>query len=151
MANHFTDQELSRSRHFKNSLKLIGRVLLSAIFLITAMGQIFSWNGVMIYYQTNSSTPVALFFRVTAIILQILGGISLLLGYRTRIGAILLIIFIIPVTLYFHHFWDLDDISQLTQIQLFFKNIAIIGGLFGIVANGAGSWSIDGRFLKSRK
>lgn len=150
MVKNYAEEETIRTHQLKNTLKLIGRILLSAIFLINGFGQVFRWNGVAVFSQTNSLLPLPIFIITTAIFFQILGGLLILVGYKTRIGAILLIIFIIPATLYFHHFWDLDDISQLMQIQLFFKNVALIGGLFGIIANGPGAWSIDGRILRSK-
>jgi putative oxidoreductase len=153
MTKNYAKEEVSSSRLLKNSLRLIGRILLSAIFLITGFGQAFHWSGVMVFTRTGESTmPISVYIIALAVIFQFLGGISLLLGYKTRIGAILLIIFIMPVTLYYHHFWDLDDLSQVTQIQMFFKNVAIMGGLFGIVANGPGAWSIDSyRMQRLRK
>ncbi|MGL6136758.1 MAG: DoxX family membrane protein, partial [Planktothrix sp.] len=72
------------------------------------------------------------------IVFQILGGLSLVLGYKTRLGAWLLILFLIPATVIFHNFWDIPS----EKID-FLKNLSIMGGLLMITYFGAGPVSVD--------
>ena len=77
-------------------------------------------------------------------LLALFGGISILLGYFARFGAMLLILFLVPVTLTMHNFWDISDpaIHQMQMIQ-FMKNLTILGGVILIAFYGAGPKSID--------
>ncbi|MEO0868550.1 MAG: DoxX family protein, partial [Cyanobacteria bacterium J06642_11] len=78
------------------------------------------------------------------ILFELLGGISLIIGYQAQIGAILLLVFLIPATLMFH-----NPIADPTQMIQFMKNLAIMGGLLMVVAFGAGPISLDRRVLSA--
>ena len=77
---------------------------------------------------------------VGTIFFQLLGAIFLLLGYQTKIGSILLIVFLIPASLMFH-----NPIADLSQWNDFLKNIGLIGGLLMVIYAGSGALSIDGK------
>ncbi len=94
-------------------------------------------------YMSAKGMPVVPFFLIMAIIFELLGGLSVLLGYKAKFGAWLLIIFLIPTTLIFHNFWGLEDPDRQVQVIMFMKNLAILGGLFIIAALGAGKPSFD--------
>jgi len=70
---------------------------------------------------------------------ELIGGLLILLGIRVRFGAFLLIIFLIPTTLFFHQFWFLDGMRRDLQVVMFLKNVAIVGGLLYVLACGTGS------------
>jgi len=74
------------------------------------------------------------------------GGLSILLGYRARIGAWLLVIFLVPVTLMMHNFWVVKD-PMMAQMQMvmFMKNLSMLGGALLISQFGSGPWSLDAR------
>jgi putative oxidoreductase len=79
-------------------------------------------------------------------ILALSGGLSILLGYRTRLGAWLIALFLVPVTLMMHKFWaTADPMMQQIQMVMFMKNVAILGGAFLISQFGAGPLSLDAR------
>jgi putative oxidoreductase len=79
-------------------------------------------------------------------ILALAGGLSILLGYRARLGAWLIALFLVPVTLMIHKFWAIaDPMMQQIQMVLFMKNIAILGGALLISQFGAGPFSLDAR------
>lgn len=120
---------------------LVGRILLSHIFLISAAMKIASPAGTL-GYMTNYGMPAATFFLVAAIIFELVGGLSVLLGYFSRIGAILLLVFLIPTTIIFH-----TAFSERLQIIMFMKNLTIMGGLFTIIAHGSGKLSLDTIFM----
>jgi putative oxidoreductase len=123
----------------KNVLPPLGRLLLSAIFLKTGIQSIFSF-AVGQQSLESHGIPLAALFFAGSIFLRIAGGLSVLLGYKAKWGALALIIFLIPTTLIFHT--QFPDSSQMTQ---FLKNIGILGGLLMVIYFGPGPVSIDTR------
>jgi putative oxidoreductase len=83
---------------------------------------------------------------VGAIVFLIAGSLSVIVGYQARIGAGLLLVFLLLATYYFHHFWTIDD-AQAKQQQLieFMKNLSMMGAMLLVIANGSGPMSLDGR------
>ncbi len=126
----------------KAALDLIGRVFLSFIFLFEAYDYIayFKANkAVMTAYGINWQQDMLIY---GAIFLLLVGGILLLLGYRSRFGSILLLLYWVPVTFIAHSFWnDPPEVIRLQSI-LFMKNIAITGGLLITSVNPAGKYSV---------
>jgi putative oxidoreductase len=121
----------------KNVISLIARILLSALFIWSAINKISNPAGTQQYMTANGLPLVGLLY-VATVVVELGGGLSVLLGYKARIGAIALAIFLIPATLIFHtNFAD-----QIQQI-MFMKNFAIFGGLLMIVQYGAGRISLD--------
>lgn len=83
----------------------------------------------------------------TAIILQIVGGLSLLLGIYCRLGALILIIFTIPAMIKMHNFWQVDETMRTIEKTFFMKDVAIVGGLVALSILGSGIFSIDALLL----
>jgi len=123
---------------------LAGRILLSAIFLMSAFGKVTDFSGTMAYMSAKGMFAVP-FFLVMAILFEVCGGLSVLLGFKARWGALALIVFLIPVTLIFHNFWAVDPDQARMQTINFMKNLAIMGGLLQILAHGSGALSLDSR------
>ncbi|MCL4692635.1 MAG: DoxX family protein [Candidatus Hydrogenedentes bacterium] len=123
---------------------LPGRILLSAIFLMSGFGKITDFSGTT-GYMASHGMPAAGFLLVMAILLELVGGLSVLTGFKARWGAVALIVFLIPATLIFHAFWSVEPDQVRMQTINFMKNLAIMGGLLQIVAYGAGAFSIDAR------
>lgn len=120
----------------KDIIDLLGRIFISSIFLYQAVVNILEAVSVkkeMIEYSVNRID----FLFATGIVLMIIGGLSVLIGYRAKLGAMLLLVFLVPSTLTYYF-----DFSDELQQQMFIRNIAIIGGLLMIVANGSGRYSI---------
>lgn len=115
----------------------LGRVLLSSLFLASGAGKIAQWDGTKAYME-SAGLPGALLPAVVAF--EILAPLALIVGFRTRIVALLLAGFSIVTALVFHN--NFGDAAQ--QVN-FFKNVSIAGGLLMIVANGAGAVSLDRR------
>lgn len=125
-----------RQKKLNNLLSLAARVLLSALFLMSGINKILNPAATQ-QYMASYGMPLTGLFLMGAIALELAGGLSVLLGYKARWGAIALIIFLIPATLIFHtNFAD-----QMQTIQ-FMKNLAILGGLLMIVQNGSGDIAI---------
>ena len=143
MRTNTTDPENSisgRDRNLynsKNVISLIARILLSALFIWSAINKISNPAGTQQYMTANGLPLVGLLYLATVVV-ELGGGLSVLLGYKARYGAIALALFLIPATLVFHtNFAD-----QMQQIA-FMKNLALIGGLLMIVQYGAGRISLD--------
>lgn len=121
----------------------IGRVLLSLIFVFAGFSH---FTGATISYAANSGVPFADIFVPISGVMAIVGGLSVAVGVKARIGALLLILFMIPVTFIMHNFWSISD-PQTAQMQMthFMKNLAIFGGLFFMAYYGAGAYSWDSR------
>jgi putative oxidoreductase len=123
---------------------LIGRALLSAIFLLSAMGKLGNFSGTA-QFMASKGMPATSFFLVMAILFELGGGLSILLGYKARLGALALIVFLIPASLIFHNFWAYEGMEQQMQMINFLKNVAIMGGLLQVIAHGSGALSLDNR------
>jgi putative oxidoreductase len=120
-----------------NFYPLIGRILVSVIFLISGINKIFNFGGTQQYMEMNGM-PLTAIFLIAAIIIEVLGAIAIILGYKAKWAALILVIFMIPTTLIFHS--NFGDPMQ--QIQ-FLKNLAMIGGLIYVALYGSGPFSIE--------
>ncbi len=118
-----------------NVLDLIGRVLISSLFLVSAFNKIFSIDGSMNWME---GFGVPGFLIYPAIILEIILPIFVIVGYRARVSAGLLAIFCLATAFIFHL-----DFSNQMQLVSFLKNIGLAGGFLFIVANGTRDWSVD--------
>ena len=123
---------------------VVGRILLALIFVLSGFGKITGWEGTA-GFMASVGFPAVTLFLIGAIVLEIGGGVSLILGFKARWGALALIIFTIPATVIFHNFWALEGAEAFTQRIMFMKNLAIMGGLLVVMAFGAGPLSIDAR------
>jgi putative oxidoreductase len=122
---------------------LVGRILYSLIFIFAAPGH---FSSETIGYAAAAGVPLANLAVPASGILALIGGLSILLGYKTRWGAIALIAFLVPVTVMLHNFWVVAD-PQMRQMQMvmFMKNLGLIGGALMFVVHGAGALSLDAR------
>ena len=122
---------------------LAGRLLFSLIFLLAAVGH---FSHQEIAYAALQGVPLASIAVPLSGVLALLGGLSLLVGYRAKWGAWLLILFLVPVTLWMHNFWAVKDpmMAQM-QMAMFMKNLSMIGGALLITQFGAGPLSLDAR------
>ena len=116
-------------------IEVLGRIFLSMLFLIEGINKIFNYEGTIQYME---SFGVLEYLAIPAIILEILFPLLLIIGYQTKIAALVIAIFTIVVATIFHTNFD-DHIQFIT----FFKDIAIAGGFLIIFVNGAGKYSVD--------
>ena len=116
-------------------IQVFGRIFLSTIFLIEGMNKIFNYENT-IEYMENFSVPA--YLAIPAIIVEILFPLLLIVGYQTKISALVLAIFTLATALIFH-----TDFTNQMQLTSFLKNFAIAGGFLIIFVNGAGKYSID--------
>jgi putative oxidoreductase len=126
-----------------SSITLVGRILFSAIFVMSGF---LHFSQQEIAYAAQAGVPMAGVLVRASGLLALAGGLSILLGYRAKIGAWLLVLFLVPVTLMMHNFWAVKD-PMMAQIQMamFLKNLTMLGGALLISQFGAGRWSLDAR------
>ena len=124
---------------------LIGRILIAVIFVLSGAGKI-TQPGANIAYMTAAGLPFASIGLVVAALIELGGGIGLILGYRTRLVAAVLTLFALVTAFVFH-----SDFSDQNQFIHFFKNVAVAGGLLQIVAFGGGRFSLDARLGRNVK
>ena len=122
-------------------VELIGRILLSTLFLIEGIGKISMQEDVMMYME-NYGIPGILF--IPAVILEILFPLLLIVGYKTKLAAFVMALFTFTVAIIFH-----TDFSDGMQLVFFLKDLAIAGGFMIIIAYGANKFSLD-HLLKSK-
>lgn len=128
------------------ALLVVGRILISIIFLTSGYGKITGFSGTAAFMESKGM-PLASLLLVGAIAVELLGGLSLLLGIKARWGALALFLFLIPTTLIFHAFWGLADAQEAHQQYLaFMKNLTIMGGLLAVAAAGAPQPGLDRLF-----
>ncbi|HEY2922284.1 MAG TPA: DoxX family protein [Candidatus Binatia bacterium] len=115
-------------------LLVSGRVLLSVIFLLSGLGKIIDWDG-NAQAMASQGMPLIPLLLIGAIITELAGGLSVLLGWKARWGALLLFLYLIPTTLIFHNFWAFTGAEMQTQLVNFLKNLSIMGGLLLVAAH----------------
>lgn len=120
-------------------LPLIGRLLMAAIFLISAFGKLAAPTGT-IGYIASVGLPAPTLAYAAALVAELGGGLLLVLGYRTRLVAAALAVFSVASAVFFH-----SALGDQNQMFHFLKNLAMAGGLLQFVAFGAGSLSLDER------
>jgi putative oxidoreductase len=123
---------------------LIGRILLILIFLESGIGKIGNLEGTA-KYMAQFGMPSINFFLIGAIFLELVGSVTILIGFFTRFGALLLLIFLIPTTLIFH-----TNFADRIQMIMFMKNVSMFGGCLILLSVGPGRLSLD-YFLRGKK
>ena len=122
---------------FKKYIPLIGRAFLAAIFLKAAVSNTLGFQQI-VEMMTNRGLPVPQLLLIGNIFCTLFGGLSILLGFKARIGAILLIIFLVPTTFVFH-----NAFSDSNELNAFLKNFGLVGAMLMIYYYGTGPVSLD--------
>jgi putative oxidoreductase len=125
---------------FNDLLILVARILISSLFLWAGAAKVVHWKGSAEYMQSKKM-PTSLL--PAAILLQLVGGLSVLLGFEARVGALLLIVFVIPAAIKMHDFWNLQGDERTTQKTMFMKDVAVLGGLLLLLVTGAGRFAFN--------
>lgn len=128
----------------QNPLSLLGRLLLASLFLPAGIGKLTGFAGT-VGYIASVGLPMPQVAAVLALLVEILGSLALIAGYGTRFAALVLAIFSLVASFFFHAYWAVPVDQQYVTKLLFFKNIAVVGGLLTLAAWGAGDWSLDRR------
>ena len=123
-----------------NIADLIGRILISALFLLNGIFKISNYDGTIGWMESFGVPGILI---IPAIILEIAGPILIIIGYKTKLAAGLLSLFCIATAAIFH-----NDFSNQMQFTSFLKNIALAGGFLILFVNGAKDFSLDNKFKK---
>jgi putative oxidoreductase len=132
-----------REHDWTRFLAVVGRVLFAAIFIMTVTSH---FSAKAIGYAASQGVPFPNVLVPLSGILATAGGLSVALGYRAKLGAWLIVLFLVPVTFMMHRFWAMHD-PQMVQLQqaMFMKNVSMLGGALLVAYFGAGPLSIDAR------
>ena len=141
----------------KKAVFMLGRIGLSLVFIYLATTQILNWDQVQQSFDTSVSDWIVypglpdqiqkifnLLLSYSSLVMILsaafagVGGLFVLLGIQVRLGAVLLILFLLPLTIVMHAFWMYEGVNQEMQMLMFLKNISIIGGLLVLASSESG-------------
>ncbi|MDH1428571.1 DoxX family protein [Comamonas aquatica] len=128
----------------QDTLALVGRLLLAWLFVPAGFGKIAGFSGA-VGYATSVGLPLPEVGVAVGLLIELLGGLMLLVGFMVRPAAVLLAFFTLVASFFFHAYWSLPADQAIMQQLMFNKNLAISGGLLAFAAFGAGRWSLDAK------
>lgn len=132
---------------FQNAYALVGRLLLALLFVPAGLSKIGGFDGT-VGYIASKGLPAPTLGAVIAILVEVGLGLALAFGFKARASALVLAIFSVVSGVLFHNFWAMEAAQVMVNQIMFMKNLAIAGGLLGVVAWGAGALSLDAKFAK---
>ena len=121
---------------------VVGRTLLALIFLKSGIGKIGGFAGTAGYMASKGLPMVEVLLAIT-IVIEVVAALMIIGGFKARLGAAALFLWMIPVTFLFHNFWAMPADQQMMQQIMFMKNLGLMGGMLYIMAFGSGPMSID--------
>lgn len=133
---------------FDRVMPLIGRILISVIFILSGLMKLESWSS-SAAFLASKHFPIASAMLAGAVIVEILGGLCVLFGFKARVASFIMFLYLIPTTLIIHDFWTMQGAMRADNHIHFLKNLAIMGGLLMLAAYGPGKLSIDGGTTKT--
>jgi putative oxidoreductase len=123
---------------------LLGRILIAYLFIPAGISKISNFGGT-VGYITSKSLPMPEVAAVIAIVVETLVAFAFLVGFKARYAALVLALFTLGASIFFHNYWALPEAQVMMQKLLFNKNLAVVGGLLAFAAFGAGPLSVDNR------
>lgn len=133
----------SHSSSIAGPVAALGRLLFTVIFIMAGP---MHFSSKEIGYAASQGVPLASIAVPLSGIIALAGGLSILLGYRARIGAWLIVLFLAVITPVMHNFWAVTDpMMYVMQMAMFMKNASMLGAALLITQVGAGPWSLDAR------
>jgi len=131
------------SQVLRGPLTVFGRLLLCTIFFMAAVGNKIPHFSDVARVMESVGVPAPQLLLVGAIVFLVVGSLSVIVGFKARVGATLLLTFLVLASYYFHPFWKLEGQAQQEQMIHFMKNLSMMGAMLFIVANGSGPMSLD--------
>jgi putative oxidoreductase len=125
-----------------DSVLLISRILLAALFVLFGWSKLTGFSGT-VDYMAHVGAPVPMLSAIIAVVMELVVGVLILIGFYTRPLAVLLVLYTIATALIGHHFWNMTGMEQYENMINFYKNISIAGGLVALAVAGPGKFSID--------
>lgn len=142
-ASSMSTRSVTQAPAIAAPIVLLGRVFFALIFLLSAPNHFASPT---IAYAASQGVPMATVAVPLSGVLAMVGALSIAFGYRVRIGAWLIALFLVMVTPLMHNFWAVSDPTMhMMQFVMFMKNVSMLGGALLISQLGAGPWSLDSR------
>lgn len=124
------------------SISLLGRLLITYIFATSGLAKILDWSGNVQYMSTRHLPGIPVLLAI-ALVIEVGGSICLVTGFYARVAAFVMFLYLTMVTVFFHNYWAFSGQLAGSQETHFRKNLAIMGGLLIIAAQGPGRWSLD--------
>lgn len=132
------------SQTVQATLNLAARLLIVALFLPAGIAKLSGFEGT-VGYIASVGLPLPALGAALAVVVEIGASLALIAGFGTRIAAGVLAVFTLAASVFFHAYWSTPLEQAYMAELLFFKNVAVVGGLLMLVAHGAGRWSLDAR------
>jgi len=129
-----------------DAILLVARMLLGVMFLIYGFN---SFPSGLENYLRSLGMPVPAVMAPIGSVVQIVGGLGLILGLMTRYATAFLVLFVVVATVFAHRYWEYADAARVPQMANFWKNITIIGGMAALFCTGGGRYSLDALWRKS--
>lgn len=140
-ASTISSRSFAQAPAVTGPIVLLGRIFFGLIFIMSGPNHFASQT---IAYAASQGVPMASIAVPFTGLLALLGGLSVAIGYRARVGAWLIALFLVLVTPLMHKFWGVSDpMMHMTQFIMFMKNVSMLGGALLISQLGAGPWSLD--------
>ncbi|MGF6959900.1 putative oxidoreductase [Paraburkholderia youngii] len=128
----------------KDVVVLVARILLMVLFVMFGWSKLTGFSGT-VAYMTSTGAPVPELSAVIAVVMELVVGVALLVGFFTRPLALLLALYTLGTAIIGHHYWNMTGAMQYDNMIHFYKNIGIIGGLLLLCVTGPGKYSFDRR------
>jgi len=126
----------------KDSVLLVARVLLMILFVLFGWQKLIGFSGT-VAYMTSTGAPAPTLSAIIAVVMELVVGIAIVVGFFTRPLALLLALYTLGTALIGHHFWTMQGMERYANMINFYKNISIIGGLLLLYVAGPGKYSLD--------
>ncbi len=125
-----------------NAMALVGRILLGLIFVLSGFGKLTGFAG-LVGTIAGKGLPMPELLAALSVAIELGGGLLLVIGFKARWAALVIFLFIIPISLTFHNFWTMEGAAAAANKIHFMKNLAIMGGMLMLAAFGPGRYSVD--------
>ena len=129
---------------YKSYVSVVGRLLLALMFIVAGFGKLTNLQGTA-GYIASGGLPAPMVLAVLVGLLELVGGLALVVGYQVRWVGLALALFTLAASVLFHAYWSAPADQQMVAQMLFMKNLSVAGGMFLISALGAGPLSLDAR------
>lgn len=146
--SHSNEKRETRNQKLAHGLlPLLARILVTPIFLQAGVAKVFDWQGNVQYVATRHITwlPLVAAMLGGAAAIEIVAGLCVLLGFKTRPAALIMFFYTLVLSVIFHNFWTLQGMSAAMNQTHFLKNMGIAAALAMLAAYGPGTWSVDAR------
>jgi len=129
---------------YQDTVALVGRILLASLFVLSGYNKIVGFDGT-VGYIASGGLPMPAVVAVLTILLELVGGLMLVVGLLTRPVALAIAAFTLLAAFMFHAYWSVSDAARMGQYLSFWKNMSIAGGMLVLAAFGPGTISLDAR------